>query len=249
MNELDLLVDLHRHNQRQGPGGEPQARLALALAGLDPSATLDVADIGCGTGVASLFLAQALDARVTAIDILPAFLEEVELRAQQAGLGDAISTMNASMSELPLARESLDLAWSEGAVYNMGFAEGVTYWHQFLRPGGSLVVSEITWTTAGRPKPVQAYWESAYPQIDTASRKMGQLEDAGYRPEGYFVLPAECWLENYYLPLEKAAPAFLARHPGSEAAAAIVAEGDEELALYREYGAFYSYGVYVASKV
>ncbi|HNR12259.1 MAG TPA: SAM-dependent methyltransferase, partial [Thermodesulfobacteriota bacterium] len=35
--QLQLLVDLHRHALRQGPGGEAETRQALKLAGLDRS--------------------------------------------------------------------------------------------------------------------------------------------------------------------------------------------------------------------
>lgn len=57
MDPLDLLIDLHLPNPRQGPGGDAQSDLALRLTGLDPAAPLTVADIGCGTGAATLALA------------------------------------------------------------------------------------------------------------------------------------------------------------------------------------------------
>ena len=42
--------------------------------------------------------------------------------------------------------------------------------------------------------------------------------------------------------------AFLERHRHSEAARALVEGEREEIALYRRYGAFYSYGVYIARR-
>ena len=57
-DKLDLLIDLHQPNPRQGPGGDAQTELALRLTGLDPAAPLTVADIGCGTGAATLALAR-----------------------------------------------------------------------------------------------------------------------------------------------------------------------------------------------
>ena len=38
--QIQLLIDLHRPNPRQGPGGEVESRLAMRLAGLDQSRPL-----------------------------------------------------------------------------------------------------------------------------------------------------------------------------------------------------------------
>ena len=152
------------------------------------------------------------------------------------------------MDALPFTDASFDVIWSEGAVYNMGFEAGIAAWKRFLKPGGKLVLSEITWTTAARPQTITDYWTAQYPEIDTASAKLAVLERHGYRPEGYFLLPFCCWQEHYYGPLRERFPAFLDRHGHSPQAAAIVAAEEEEMALYQRYGQFYSYGMYVAAK-
>ncbi|WP_455780049.1 class I SAM-dependent methyltransferase [Desulfovibrio piger] len=248
MDELTLLADLHRAGLRQGPGSPDVTRRAMVLAGLDGSRPLEIADIGCGTGAASLELARMLDARITAVDFLPSFLDVLRQRAQAQGLGRII-TLEASMDALPFTDASFDVIWSEGAVYNMGFEAGIAAWKRFLKPGGKLVLSEITWTTAARPQTITDYWTAQYPEIDTASAKLAVLERHGYRPEGYFLLPFCCWQEHYYGPLRERFPAFLDRHGHSPQAAAIVAAEEEEMALYQRYGQFYSYGMYVAAKV
>ena len=248
MDELTLLADLHKAGLRQGPGSPDVTRRAMVLAGLDGSRPLEIADIGCGTGAASLELARMLDARITAVDFLPSFLDVLRQRAQAQGLGRII-TLEASMDALPFTDASFDVIWSEGAVYNMGFEAGIAAWKRFLKPGGKLVLSEITWTTAARPQTITDYWTAQYPEIDTASAKLAVLERHGYRPEGYFLLPFCCWQEPYYGPLRERFPAFLDRHGHSPQAAAIVAAEEEEMALYQRYGQFYSYGMYVAAKV
>ena len=248
MDELTLLADLHKAGLRQGPGSPDVTRRAMVLAGLDGSRPLEIADIGCGTGAASLELARMLDARITAVDFLPSFLDVLRQRAQAQGLGRII-TLEASMDALPFTDASFDVIWSEGAVYNMGFEAGIAAWKRFLKPGGKLVLSEITWTTAARPQTITDYWTAQYPEIDTASAKLAVLERHGYRPEGYFLLPPCCWQEHYYGPLRERFPAFLDRHGLSPQAAAIVAAEEEEMALYQKYGQFYSYGMYVAAKV
>lgn len=156
---MQLLIDLHRSNFRQGPGGYAETKQAMKLAGLDRSRPLKIADIGCGTGASAILLAEELDTEITAVDFLPEFLKDLQIRAYEHGVADKITVLSCSMDSLPFADEEFDVVWSEGAVYNMGFEAGVTAWRRFLKPGGKLVVSEITWLTAARPSGLQAYWE------------------------------------------------------------------------------------------
>jgi hypothetical protein len=130
----------------------------------------------------------------------------------------------------------------------MGFEAGVSAWRRFLKPGGKLIVSEITWLSATRPIELQSHWEGEYPEIDVASAKIGILQRNGYSPEAYFVLPSHCWLENYYRPMQNRFEAFLERHGRSNPAKAIVEAEKHEIALYEKYRVYYSYGVYVAKK-
>lgn len=50
MDQLDLLVDLHKHNRRQGPGSPRVTERAIELTGLMGQKNLEIANIGCGTG-------------------------------------------------------------------------------------------------------------------------------------------------------------------------------------------------------
>ena len=248
MDDLQLLIDLHRDGRRQGPGGDDETRLAVTLSGLQGAADLKIADIGCGTGASTLVLAAELDAQITAVDFLPEFLAGLEEAATRAGVADRITTLAAPMEALPFDEEWYDAIWAEGAIYNMGFAAGAEAWRRFLKPGGVLAVSELTWLTATRPAELQAHWDGEYPEVDTASAKMAVLEDLGFSPLGYFPLAERCWLDNYYRPMQARFPAFLARHGNSEAARAVVAAEEAEISLYERYEAFVSYGYYIARK-
>ena len=248
MDDLDLLIDLHRDGKRQGPGGDDETRLAIRLSGLSLAKGLKIADIGCGTGASTLVLARELDASVTAVDFLPDFLHELDIAAERESLGARIETLAVSMEALPFEERSLDAIWSEGAVYNMGFASGIQAWRRFLRPDGILAVSELTWLTQERPAELEQHWMQEYPEVDTASAKMAILEENGFSPVGYFPLPTRCWLDNYYRPMQARFGEFLSRHGNSEAAAAVVAAEENEIALYERNSAFVSYGYYVARR-
>ena len=249
MEDYQLLIDLHKSANRQGPGGDAESEKALNLAMIDRATPLKIADIGCGTGASTLLLARLLDAQITAVDFLQDFLEVLEVRSERMGLSKKVTTLCCSMDNLPFLNEEYDVIWSEGAIYNIGFERGIIDWNRYLKMGGLLVVSEITWMTSSRSSELQKYWDEEYPEIDMASSKIGVLERHGYSPIGYFVLPEHCWLENYYRPMQNRFKDFLNRHGNSEEAREIVEAENREIELYEKYKAFYSYGVYVARKL
>lgn len=249
MDDFSLLLDLHLNQERQGPGGEAETRLALRLSGLEARSGLRIADLGCGTGASTLILAGSLDADILALDLAAPFLAELEARAARAGLAGRIETVCADLAALPFAPASLDAIWSEGAIYNIGFETGIRDWRACLKPGGILAVSELTWLTAERPGELTTHWQREYPGVATAGEKIAQLEAAGYMPIGYFPLPPSCWLDNYYRPLEAGFAGFLERHPHDEAAQAIIAAERIEIDLYERHTEFVSYGFYIARKI
>lgn len=246
---LTLLVDLHRDGARQGPGSTAETLRALDLTRIDPAAALKVADIGCGTGASALVLASHLPgARITAVDLFPEILDLLAERARASGCADRIDTLAASMAALPFEAGSLDLIWSEGAIYNLGFQAGLTAWRPLLRAGGVIAVSELTWLQPDPPHEIRQYWDAEYPEIGTATEKIAILESAGYDLLGYLALPPSCWIDNYHAPTEQRIPAFLERHADRPQAAAVVAMERQEMELYRRYQDWFSYGFYVARK-
>jgi SAM-dependent methyltransferase len=249
VDDLQLIIDLHKDGARQGPGGDDQTRLAVALSGLQERSDLCIADIGCGTGASTRVLARELDAHITAVDFLPEFLVRLADGVDCAGIAGRVTALEASMEALPFAAEAYDAIWSEGAIYNMGFARGIAAWRKYLKPRGIIAVSELTWLSDRRPDELQAHWAAAYPEVDTASAKIGVLESSGFAPLGYFPLPQACWLDNYYRPMQQRFPAFLDRHDHSAAARDLVAAEEREIALFEKYSDFVSYGYYIAQKL
>ena len=253
MDEMELLVELHRHNARLGPGDDESTLKALELSSLSalPRSTqqgLKVADVGCGTGASALLLAEYLQAHIQAVDLFPEFLETLNQRALAQGLNDLIQPLCASMESLPFEEGSLDLLWSEGAVYNMGFEAGLKAWSPFLKSGGVIALSELTWLTSTRPQALQAHWNQEYPQVDLPSSKISTLERLGFTLLGYFPLPERAWAA-YYEPLKERLSAFLAQHQEKAEAHALVEAELQEIALYEAHKPYMSYGFYVAQKL
>ena len=249
MENLELLINLHKNSDRQGPGGDSETQRAITLASLDKSRSLRVVDLGCGTGASTLCLAKALNAEVIAVDFVPEFIEILQRNVEASDFSHRVHPKVGSMDDLGFSNNELDVIWSEGAIYNIGFEHGINYWRQFLKPKGILAVSEITWLTDHRPDEIQSYWNAQYPEIDTASAKIKLLEEAGYSPLGYFVLPEHCWLDNYYYPLQRRFDEFLSHHSNSDDAQALVEAEIQEIKVFEKFKEYYSYGFYIASKL
>lgn len=244
---FDLLIDLHKQHTRQGPGSHASTLKALSFIAT-PQIPMNILDIGCGTGSSVFTLAASLEGKITALDMFPEFLEVLQNRMEAKKLKSTISTLVGNMEDLPFEKESLDLIWAEGAIYNMGFKEGLKYWKSFLKPKGYMGISEITWTTNQRPKELEDFWCKEYPQIATASEKINQITNEGLQLKGYFELPQKDWWETYYLPLEAGFPDFLKRHSNSAEALEVVRMHEEEIQFYKQYQDYYSYGFYVMQK-
>jgi ubiquinone/menaquinone biosynthesis C-methylase UbiE len=248
MTELELIVDLHKNSERQGPGSEKDTLKALDFLNLPSDQELKVADIGCGSGGQTITLAKNINGQITAVDLFPEFLIELNKKSQELGLTKKIITLEKSMDNLPFENAEFDLIWSEGAIYNIGFENGIKKWKNYLKVGGYLAVSEITWIMQSRPKEIEDFWKAEYSEIDVASIKIKLLENNGYSLVGYFYLSQDSWINNYYKPMEERFETFLKRHDNSELARKVVDDNKAEFELYKKYKDYYGYGFYIAKK-
>lgn len=248
MTELELIIDLHKNSERQGPGSENDTLKALDFVNFPTNKNLKIADIGCGSGGQTITLANNLNGQIIAVDLFPEFLNELSEKSKQLGLTNKIVALEKSMDDLPFKKNEFDLIWSEGAIYNIGFENGLKTWKDHLKVGGYLAVSEITWITQSQPKEIEEFWKLEYPEIDTASNKIKQLENNGYTLVGYYFLSQDSWIETYYKPMQARFKSFLERNNNSELARKVVEDSQAEIDLYQRFKDYYSYGFYIARK-
>lgn len=250
INEFDfnLICDYFSSIDRQGPGSEEITKLALRyVKGL--SSESKIADLGCGTGGQTVTLALNTPAQIVALDLFPLFISKLKLQLKTLSLSDRVNAISGSMSELPFADNEFDVIWSEGAIYNIGFQYGLKYWHRFIKKGGYVAVTEASWLTDDRPEEIARFWSDAYPEIDTLPNKVKQLQGAGYIPIASFVLPEECWTDNFYFPQKKAQEIFLRNNADKKTARELVNYMRYEAELYSKYKGYYGYVFYIGKKV
>ncbi len=246
--DFSLICEYFSSTERQGPGS-PEATIK-ALSFIDHLTNESrIADIGCGTGGQTMVLAQHAPGQITGIDLFPDFINLFNQNAEKLDLQDRVKGIVGSMDNLSFQEEELDLIWSEGAIYNIGFVRGLNEWRRFLKTGGYVAVTEASWFTEARPIEINEFWMDAYPEIDTIPNKVAQMQKAGYIPIATFILPENCWTEHYHAPQVPVQEAFLKEHAGNTTAEELIAFQQHEALLYNKYKAYYGYVFYVGMKL
>jgi len=243
--QLDYMISPNLKLDRQGPGSYEETLRAIKLTGLTTASELQILDLGCGTGAQTNVLADTLHGTITAVDLIQPFLDALKERTPHPN----VQAIKGSMDQLPFENDSFDLIWSEGAIYNMGFKNGLNYLHSFLKKNGVIALSEITWLTEQRPKEIETYWSSEYPEMDTVKGKMKTITESGYQLLGHFILSEESWLTTYYAPLEKELIRLEANHTIEQEQKEIIESYQNELALYKKYKHYVGYGFYIARRL
>ena len=246
--DFNLICEYFSSLDRQGPGS-PEVTIK-ALSFIDNlTADSRIADIGCGTGGQTMVLAHHTLGHITGIDLFPTFIDLFNLNAKKLNLQDRVSGIVGSMENLPFHNEELDLIWSEGAIYNIGFERGLKEWHKFLKTGGYIAVSEASWFTDKRPLEIDKFWQDAYPEIDTVSNKVAQMQAAGYLPMATFILPENCWTEHFYTPQVLSQQNFLEKYKGNKTAEELITNQRHEAELYYKYKEYFGYVFYIGKTI
>jgi ubiquinone/menaquinone biosynthesis C-methylase UbiE len=141
-----------------------------------------ILDIGCGSGVATMELAELSNGLITALDIDPVSIDSLARKIQAAGLSGRLKAITGSMFDMGFPEESFDVIWAEGSIQFVGFERGLHEWSKLLKPGGCLAVHD---------------------EKGNIGEKLEQISNCGYNLLGYFKLDEQTWRNEYYAPLKK----------------------------------------------
>lgn len=244
LSMVDLLLETHIGLERQGPGSSEVVEQALGF--LKPLNRFSkIADLGCGTGGQTLLLAQHLSGAIVGLDMFPDFIDKLNENAKSQNLEKRVTGITGSMENLPFQKKSLDLIWSEGAIDNIGFKEGLSHWYKFLKKGGFIAVTCPSWLTKEKPAAIDQFWTNAGSRLDSISHNIETMLKCGYQFIASFVLPEECWTENYFIPREKATNKLLEKYNGNKTMIEYAAQNRYETELYSKYSQYYGYVFYI----
>ncbi|HVS12093.1 MAG TPA: class I SAM-dependent methyltransferase [Planctomycetota bacterium] len=202
-----------------------------------------VVDAGSGAGRQTLALAQRLQTKIHAVDSHEPFLAALRERTRAEGIAQLIETHCFDMADIPARFREIDLLWSEGAAYSIGFPHALQTWQPALRSGGFAIVSELSWLRDDPPSEVRRFFEHGYPDMRNVEANRSVAEAAGYEVIATHVVPPDAWVDGYYDILEPRARALLDH--ADESVRAFAAEMVEEIRIFEISEETYGYVFYL----
>ncbi len=241
MSEYDPIDLLFGGMGQLGPGGDVYT--LKVLKGLPERRYETIVDAGSGTGRQTIALARELGTVVHAVDSHGPFLDDLRRRASEAGVGRLVETHLMDMAEIPLVFRDIDLLWSEGAAYNIGFENALRTWAPAMKPGGLIVVSELVLLDEAAPSDVMEFLFSVYPAIQTTAQNIASGKRAGLRAVDTYTLPREAWTHGYYDVLGPRAGKLIDHLDSS--VREMAAETLREIEVFKSSGDSYGYVFYI----
>ena len=243
---IKALIELHRGLERQGPGDTDYSNYVISQIPELPT-NPRIADIGCGAGAGTLFLADKFKSKVRAVDFSREFLDELEDRSKQRGLDHLVETIECDMGNLNWEPGTIDLLWSEGAAYNITFEGALKAWRPLMASNGIAVVSEMNYFTNEVPETLKIYMQKAYPAIKNEQENSDIINSSGFKVLGIHRLPSKAWWDNYYEPLRNNIESF--KNSNDSVMLSVIRETEEEMKFFDEYKKFYGYSFYIMKAV
>ncbi len=202
-----------------------------------------ILDIGCGAGRSTLVLAEACpDARIEAFDVHQPFLDRCHKAALEKGVKIVTRCLPMERVAEEVEEESVDLIWSEGAAYIMGFEEALEAWGKLLKPEGAMVVSELCWLTDDPPEEAAAFWSEEYPQMTDVEGTIARARRAGLSVFDTITLPNEAW-DAYYQQVEDRCEAL--ERKADEKMKACLRSLRREIEIFRRHRGSYGYVLFL----
>src|SRR5690349_4303046 len=117
--------------------GRPATMALAELAGIGRGEA--VIDVGAGLGGPARFLADRYGARVTAVEPTRRFREACAELTRRAGLEAAVTTVDGTATDLPVADGSMDVAWMQAVAISVPDKRAMAReLRRVLRTGGRL---------------------------------------------------------------------------------------------------------------
>jgi ubiquinone/menaquinone biosynthesis C-methylase UbiE len=246
---MEIFFEIHKDIPREGPGDNKSTRKAFKMLKKLPKNS-KILDVGCGPGMQTIELAKNTDGIIYALDNHDKFLDHLKNKAKKENLDNKIQMISGSMFTLDkyFKKEELDLIWAEGSIYIIGFKEGIENWKPFLKKGGYLVASEISWLKDNIPKEIKEYWGFEYPNMKNIENNLDVIKKCGYKIIDHFTIPESSWFDNYYDPLEERVSNLYKINKGNKEWEEAINMQIEEIEMYRKYSEYYGYVFYIMQK-
>jgi len=246
MEGMEYFYEVFSCLPRGGPGDNQSTRKAFSYLKNLPSEPL-ILDIGCGSGIQTLELARISNGKIIALDNYQPFLDILTQNAIKEGVDTRITPKNQSMLEMDFKNDTFDIIWSEGALYIMGFRNGLKKCNQLLKNNGYCIVSEAVLLLPNLPKPLKEFWDETYPDIQDIKHNISLIEEEGFHVVSHFTLPRSCWVD-FYSRMKTVIKELKKKYHDNKVALQVFEECEKEILMYQTYSDYYGYEFFIMQK-
>lgn len=247
MKGKKYFYELFYNLPRGGPGDNKSTKKAFSYLKNLPDEPL-ILDIGCGHGIQTLELARISKGKIIALDNYQPFLDILIQNATKLGFDNRIISKNQSMLKMDFKKATFDIIWSEGALFIMGFENGLKKCKQILKKHGYLVVSEAVLLLPNLPKPLKEFWDKEYPDIKDIESNISLIKNIGFNVISHFTLPKTCW-NNFYSQMNKKIKELKKKYKDKKVALDVFKNFQEEAKMYDRYYNYYGYEFFIMQKI
>lgn len=141
-----------------------------------------ILDVGCGSGVPTLAIAEYYNATITAVDFDTKSINRLEKKVNELNLSNRIMIFNGSIFEMELEENQFDIILAEGFLNVVGFEKGFSKLLKLLKRNGYFIIHD---------------------EFRNHNKKIEFVESNNCKLLDSFSLDENVWWNDYYKCLEK----------------------------------------------
>lgn len=140
-----------------------------------------ILDVGCGSGVPTLMIAEKYNGKVTAVDTDTKSINIFREKVKELNLSNKVSISNISLFEIKNKNKYYDLILAEGLLNVVGFEKGLLRITKLLKTKGFIIIHD---------------------EFNNHEKKIDFIKNNGCKILYTFVLDEKIWWEDYFKCLE-----------------------------------------------
>jgi SAM-dependent methyltransferase len=157
--------------------------------------------MGCGVGGQTLHLVEEVPSgTIVAMDSHVPSISRLQRTIADRQLSHRVTAVAGDMAHPDVPAQSIDLIWSEGALYSIGLRNALRVCYGILRPGGYLVFTDAIWRKENPPSSVKTGFDLDYPSMGTLADDLAAIDACGFECIDHFTLPDQAWWDDFYTP-------------------------------------------------
>ena len=187
---------------RLSPGSDDTTLKVFDKTDFNVNDELNILDIACGAGSSTVLIANHFkNSTVEAFDLFKHYTDRLDDIILENNLQDRVFSHVMDMRDPDFANGEFDIVFCEASIEIIGFKKGLKEWKRLLKPGGYMIVSDVSWICKPSSES-RKFWKNTYAEVDTIENKISQIRDEGYEFIDYVNVPNEDWAD-YHKKLER----------------------------------------------